>query len=220
MRFFKLFLFFTAISFSQSNNNFSDVKEYIPNIIIDLKYASNDNFIGSIINGYENSKCLLTMDAIHSLKAIQKIFNKLGYSLKIYDAYRPQRSVNHLLTWSNDASDTINKHSYYPNISKSVLFNQGYIASKSSHSRGSTVDITLVDISTGKDVDMGSSYDFFGIESSHDYKNISTSQRNNRKLLMDVMTKNGFSSYPKEWWHYTLNDEPYPSTYFDFISTP
>ena len=220
MRFLKLFLFFTAISFSQSNNSFADVKEYIPNIIIDLKYASNDNFVGSIINGYESSKCLLTMDAIHSLITIQKIFNKLGYSLKIYDAYRPQRSVNHFLTWSTDTSDTINKHSYYPNISKSVLFKQGYIANKSSHSRGSTLDITLVNISSGKELDMGSSYDFFGLESSHGYENISINQKKNRKLLLDIMTKNGFSSYSKEWWHYTFIVEPFPDTYFDFISTP
>ena len=220
MRFFKFIFLFTTISFSQSNNSFADIKEYIPNIIIDLKYASNDNFVGAIIDGYESSKCLLTVDAIHSLVTIQNIFNKLGYSLKIYDAYRPQRSVNHFFTWSNDYSDTINKGSYYPNISKSILFDQGYIANKSSHSRGSTVDITLVNLSTGKEVDMGSSYDFFGIESSHDYENISTLQKNNRKLLLDIMTNNGFSSYPKEWWHYTLFDEPFTSTYFDFISTP
>ena len=179
MKFFKFFFLFTTISFSQSNNSFADVKEYIPNIIIDLKYASNDNFVGAIIDGYESSKCLLTVDAIHSLLTIQNIFNKLGYSLKIYDAYRPQRSVNHFFTWSNDYSDTINK-----------------------------------------EVDMGSSYDFFGIESSHDYENISSVQKNNRKLLLDIMINNGFSSYPKEWWHYTLYDEPFTSTYFDFISTP
>ena len=148
MKFFKFFFLFTTISFSQSNNSFADVKEYIPNIIIDLKYASNDNFVGAIIDGYESSKCLLTVDAIHSLLTIQNIFNKLGYSLKIYDAYRPQRSVNHFFTWSNDYSDTINK------------------------------------------------------------------------LLLDIMINNGFSSYPKEWWHYTLYDEPFTSTYFDFISTP
>ena len=144
--------------------------------------------------------------------------NKSGYSLKIYDAYLPQRSVNHFINWSKNLSDTINKSYYYPNLAKSILFKLGYIASKSSHSRGSTVDITLVDITSGKEVDMGSSYDFFGLESSHDYKNISITQKNNRKLLLDIMTKNGFSSYSKEWWHYTFIDEPFPTTYFDFTT--
>jgi D-alanyl-D-alanine dipeptidase len=143
--------------------------------------------------------------------------NNSGYSLKIYDAYRPQRSVNHFINWSKNQSDTLKKSYFYPNILKSNLFDLGYIATNSSHSRGSTVDITLVEISSGKEIDMGSAYDFFGLESSHDYENISITQKNNRKLLFDVMTKNGFSSYPKEWWHYTLIDEPFPTTYFDFI---
>ncbi|MDA9572790.1 M15 family metallopeptidase [Flavobacteriaceae bacterium] len=218
MRFFNYIFLFFLISFSQSNNDFIDIKEYIPNIIIDLKYASNDNFTGRIVNGYESPICLLTAEAASSLRNIQTILNKSGYSLKIYDAYRPQRSVNHFINWSKNPSDTINKSYYYPNLLKSNLFKLGYIASKSSHSRGSTVDITLVDINSGKEVDMGSPYDFFGLESSHDYKNISITQKNNRKLLLDVMTNNGFSSYPKEWWHYTFIDEPFPTTYFDFTT--
>ena len=218
MRFFNFIFLFFLISFSQLNNDFIDIKEYIPSIVIDLKYASNDNFTGHIVNGYESPKCLLTIEAARSLKYIQTILNKSGYSLKIYDAYRPQRSVNHFINWSKNLSDTINKRYYYPNLAKSILFKLGYIASKSSHSRGSTVDITLVDITSGKEVDMGSSYDFFGLESSHDYKNISIIQKNNRKLLLDIMTKNGFSSYSKEWWHYTFIDEPFPTTYFDFTT--
>ena len=218
MRFFNFIFLFFLISFSQLNNDFIDIKEYIPSIVIDLKYASNDNFTGHIVNGYESPKCLLTIEAARSLKYIQTILNKSGYSLKIYDAYRPQRSVNHFINWSKNLSDTINKRYYYPNLAKSILFKLGYIASKSSHSRGSTVDITLVDITSGKEVDMGSSYDFFGLESSHDYKNISITQKNNRKLLLDIMTKNGFSSYSKEWWHYTFIDEPFPTTYFDFTT--
>lgn len=218
MRFFNFIFLFFLISFSQSNNDFIDIKEYIPNIIIDLKYASNDNFTGRIVIGYESPICLLTAEAASSLRNIQTILNKSGYSLKIYDAYRPQRSVNYFINWSKNPSDTINKSYYYPNLAKSTLFKLGYIASKSSHSRGSTVDLTLVDITSGKEVDMGSSYDFFGLESSHDYKNISITQKNNRKLLLDVMTNNGFSSYPKEWWHYTFIDEPFPTTYFDFTT--
>ena len=220
MKVFKFIFLFTTISFSQLNNSFVDLKEFIPNVVIDLKYASNDNFVGAVIDGYVPSKPLLTKEAALVLKNIQTSFNNLGYTLKVYDAYRPQRSVNYFLKWSKDLSDTINKHSYYPNISKSILFHEGYIASNSSHSRGSTVDITLVELSTGKEIDMGSSYDFFGLESSHDFENISITQKTNRKLLLDIMTENGFYSYPKEWWHYTFIKEPFPTTYFDFISIP
>ncbi len=218
MRFFKFFVLFSFISFSQSSDGFIDIKEYIPSIIIDLKYATDDNFTGRVVKGYESPKCLLTYKAARSLKIIQTILNNSGYSLKIYDAYRPQRSVNHFINWSKNQSDTLKKSYFYPNILKSNLFDLGYIATNSSHSRGSTVDITLVEISSGKEIDMGSAYDFFGLESSHDYENISITQKNNRKLLFDLMTKNGFSSYPKEWWHYTLIDEPFPKTYFDFIN--
>lgn len=217
MGFFKFFLLFSFISFSQSSDGFIDIKEYIPSIIIYLKYATNDNFTGRVVNGYESPKCLLTYEAARRLKIIQTILNNSGYSLKIFDAYRPQRSVNHFINWSKNQSDTLKKSYFYPNILKSNLFDLGYIATNSSHSRGSTVDITLVEISSGREIDMGSAYDFFGLESSHDYENISITQKNNRKLLFDVMTKNGFSSYPKEWWHYTLIDEPFPTTYFDFI---
>jgi len=217
MRFFKFLLLFSFISFSQSSDSFIDIKEYIPSIIIDLKYSSDDNFTGRVVKGYESPKCLLTFEAASSLRNIQTILNKSGYSLKIYDAYRPQRSVNHFINWSKNQSDTLKKSYFYPNLLKSNLFELGYIAASSSHSRGSTVDITLVEISSGKEIDMGSPYDFFGLESSHDYENISITQKNNRKLLLDVMTKNGFSSYSKEWWHYTFIDEPFPTTYFDFI---
>ena len=220
MKVFKFIFLFTTISFSQLNNSFVDLKEFIPNVVIDLKYASNDNFVGAVIDGYVPSKPFLTKEAALALKNIQTVFNNLGYTLKVYDAYRPQRAVNYFFKWSKDLADTINKHSYYPNISKSILFQEGYIASNSSHSRGSTVDITLVELSTGKEIDMGSSYDFFGLESSHDFENISITQKTNRKLLLDIMTENGFYSYPKEWWHYTFIKEPFPTTYFDFISIP
>ena len=154
MRFFKFFLLFSFISFSQSSDGFIDIKEYIPSIIIDLKYASDDNFTGRVVKGYESPKCLLTFEAARSLKIIQTILNNSGYSLKIYDAYRPQRSVNHFINWSKNQSDTLKKSYFYPNILKSNLFDLGYIATNSSHSRGSTVDITLVEISSGKEIDM------------------------------------------------------------------
>ena len=217
MRFFNFIFLFFLISFSQSSNDFIDIKEYIPNIIIDLKYASNDNFTGRIVNGYESPICLLTAEAASSLRNIQTILNKSGYSLKIYDAYRPQRSVNHFINWSKNPSDTINKSYYYPNLLKSNLFKLGYIASKSSHSRGSTVDITLVDINSGKEVDMGSVWDLFGVRSGYGYESISIIQKANRKLLRELMVAHEFLPYDKEWWHFSLNNEPYPDTYFDFI---
>ena len=216
MKILKILILFSTICFSQSNNRFVDLKEYIPNIIIDLKYASNDNFTGGVVNGYESPKCLLTQEAALSLKNIQNILIKSGYSLKIYDAYRPQRSVDYFMNWSKNKPDTINKSSFYPNISKSILFKLGYIAEKSSHSRGSTVDITLVEISSAKEIGMGSPYDFFGLESFHDFENISITQKNNCKFLLDIMINNGFSPYFKEWWHYTFVNEPFPTTYFDF----
>ena len=202
------------------NNNLEDgfvyLKDIDDSIIVDLKYYSSENFTGRFVDGYLANKAILTNEAGISLSNAQKDFNKLGYTLILYDAYRPQSAVDFFVQWSSDLNDTIFKNKYYPDINKSSLFELGYIAYKSGHSRGSTVDITLVEISSGKEIDMGSPYDFFGFESSHDYENISITQKNNRKLLLDIMTNNGFSSYSKEWWHYTLIDEPFPTTYFDF----
>ena len=141
---------------------------------------------------------------------------KRGYRLKIYDAYRPQRAVSHFMRWAKDAEDARMKPCFYPNLDKSVLFDQGYIAEKSGHSRGSTVDLTLFDMKTGKEVDMGGTFDWFGEESHPDYRGVTEEQLANRMLLREIMLSHGFKPLAEEWWHFTLADEPCPDTYFDF----
>jgi D-alanyl-D-alanine dipeptidase len=140
----------------------------------------------------------------------------MGLSLKVYDAYRPQQSVDHFVRWAKKLNDTLMKQSYYPTIRKSDLFKLGFIASKSGHTRGSSVDLSIVEIKTNKEIDMGSSYDFFGATSHSFHKKLSSRQEKNRMLLRNIMIKNGFKPYDKEWWHFTLVDEPFPNTYFNF----
>ncbi|MCH1484790.1 MAG: M15 family metallopeptidase [Flavobacteriaceae bacterium] len=185
-------------------------------IIVDLKYNTKSNFTGKIVRGYKSNTAILSNEASIALINAQNDFKKLGYSLIVFDAYRPQSAVDFFFDWSKDLNDTINKNSYYPNINKSQLFAQGYIAKKSGHSRGSTVDVSLVDLSTMKQIDMGSIYDYFGIQSSTFYPNISDSQKNNRMILYNIMINNGFKNYSKEWWHFTLENEPFQE-YFDFL---
>jgi D-alanyl-D-alanine dipeptidase len=185
-------------------------------IIVDLKYNTKSNFTGKIVRGYKSNTVILSNEASIALINAQNDFKKLGYSLIVFDAYRPQSAVDFFFEWSKDLNDTINKNSYYPNINKSQLFAQGYIAKKSGHSRGSTVDVSLVDLSTMKQIDMGSIYDYFGIQSSTFYPNISDSQKNNRMILYNIMINNGFKNYSKEWWHFTLENEPFQE-YFDFL---
>ena len=151
-----------------------------------------------------------------ALIQVQNDLDQMNLSLKIFDAYRPQMSVNYFINWSNDPLDTINKSIYYPKIKKSELFPLGYIAERSGHSRGSTVDLTIVDNTTFKELDMGTPYDFFGPESATNFIEITDKQRSNRLLLLETMTRNGFENYSKEWWHYTLKEEPF-NDYFNFV---
>ena len=185
-------------------------------IIVDLKYYSTENFTGQFVEGYLSNNAILTKESALALSNAQDDFNKLGYSLILYDAYRPQRSVDFFVQWSKNPYDTINKRIYYPNIKKSELFELGYIASKSGHSRGSTVDVSLVEISTNKVLDMGTIFDYFGIESHTFFNDISEKQKSNRLILYEIMSNNGFKNYSKEWWHFTLKNEPYQK-YFDFL---
>lgn len=182
----------------------------------ELRYYSNQNFIGKPIQGYLSDTIIITKKAAARLKKIQTILLKNKLSLKIYDAYRPQKAVNHFVVWAKDLNDTIMKQDYYPNVPKSQLFKLGFIASKSSHTRGSTVDVTLVNLITGLELDMGSRYDFFGVESHPNYSKISNVEKSNRLLLRKVMIENGFKPYENEWWHFTLSEEPFPKTYFNF----
>lgn len=198
------------------NSDFVLVSEYVPDAILEIRYYSTYNFVGDRINGYEEPVALLTKDAAIALKAVSDDLKAKGYRLKIYDAYRPQRAVTHFMNWAKDLNDTRMKEYFYPDLDKSVLFDQGYIAEKSGHSRGSTVDLTLFDMETEKEVDMGGTFDFFGELSHPDYKNITKEQYNNRMILREAMIAHGFKPLDEEWWHFTLKDEPYPDTYFDF----
>ena len=202
------------------NNNLEDGFVYLndidDSIIVDLKYYSSENFTGRFVDGYLANKAILTNEAGIALSNAQKDFNKLGYSLILYDAYRPQSAVDFFVRWSTNLNDTLFKNLYYPDIKKSNLFKLGYIAYKSGHSRGSTIDVSLVDITTNKEIDMGTIFDYFGIESHTFYDNLTENQKANRLLLYEIMSNNGFQNYSKEWWHYTLKNEPFQK-YFNFL---
>lgn len=190
--------------------------EVIHNAEYDIRYYGENNFIGRQVNGYFAPRAILTEPAALALKKVQQELNEQGLGLKIFDGYRPQRAVEHFARWAADAGDTKMKKQYYPDFDKKDLFNLGYIASKSGHSRGSTVDLTVIKLDSKEELDMGSEFDFLGPISSHGSALITAEQAKNRNLLKDVMTKHGFIPYYKEWWHYTLNNEPYPQQYFDF----
>ena len=211
-----LFIFYSASINNNLEDGFVYLKDIDKSIIVDLKYYSNNNFTGQYVDGYHSNNAILTKESALALSNAQDDFNKLGYSLILYDAYRPQRAVDFFVQWSKNLNDTINKTIYYPNIKKSELFELGYIAYKSGHSRGSTVDVSIVEISTGKELDMGTIFDYFGIESHTFFDDISEKQKSNRLILYEIMSDNAFKNYSKEWWHFTLENEPYQK-YFDFL---
>jgi len=211
-----LFLLVFDVSTAQLPKEFVYVKEVVPSIKVELKYFSNNNFLGVPVDSYKKDVAILTIKAAEALKQVQEELKQHNLSIMIYDSYRPQTAVNHFVRWARNLSDTINKESYYPNVMKQHLFKEGYIASKSGHSRGSTLDITLVDLNTCEPIDMGSPYDYFGPESWVANNNLTAQQRASRMLLQTIMLKYGFRNYPKEWWHFTLKGEPFPDTYFDF----
>ncbi|MBR0290365.1 MAG: M15 family metallopeptidase [Selenomonadaceae bacterium] len=190
--------------------------EFIPDIIQEIRYYSTYNFVGDRIDGYEMPCALMTREAAEALKKVSDDVIKMGYRLKVYDAYRPQMAVNHFVRWAKDTKDTRMKSYFYPEIGKERLFPEDYIMEKSGHSRGSTIDLTLFDMKTGKEVDMGGTFDYFGEKSHPDYKKITKQQFKNRMILRDVMIKHGFKPLYSEWWHFTLENEPYPDTYFTF----
>ena len=200
-----------------SKEDFVDLKELMPNLRSDLRYYSSNNFVGEPIEGYNAAKVLLTKEAAEALKKVQDELERLGFGLLIYDAYRPQRATDHFVRWAQDETDDIMKAQYYPNIEKKDLFAKGYISVKSGHSRGSTVDVTIVSLKTKQILNMGSPYDLFDEVSNVDHtQSITKNQHALRLLLKRRMEKQGWKSYEQEWWHFTLNNEPYPETYFDF----
>jgi len=216
-RLFLLLFFLGFQGFSQLPEGFVYVENVIPDLNVELRYHSSYNFVGTPIDGYKTNKLILTTEAAAALKLVQKELLDKNLCLKVYDGYRPQRAVNHFIVWARNLNDTINKYVFYPHVNKSNLFVEGYIATHSGHSKGSTIDLTIVDANTGIPLDMGSPYDFFGEESWVDYQNISEKQKANRQILQEVMIKYGFRNYSKEWWHFTLRQEPFPDTFFDFV---
>lgn len=207
---------FSQLAFSQLPKGFVYVEDIIPSIKVELRYLGNNNFVGTPIDGYKREVAILSEPAAKALKNVQEELKNYNLSIMIYDSYRPQQAVNHFIKWARDLNDTIRKQQFYPEVEKRNLFKEEYIASRSGHSRGSTLDITLVDATTCQPLDMGSPYDFFGKESWVSNINITAQQRANRMLLQTIMLKHGFRNYAKEWWHFTLRGEPYPKTYFDF----
>lgn len=213
-----LLLALSHLTFGQQKlpKGFAYLTDYVPHISQDLRYFTNHNFVGKPIDGYKSQKLILSKKAAIALAKVEKDLNKKNLGLKVFDAYRPQSAVNHFKRWAADIKDTTAKKEFYPYIDKRVLFKQGYIASKSGHSRGSTIDLTIIDLKTKKELDMGTPFDYFGPESGHNYNKLNKEQTQNRKTLKSAMQKHGFKAYSAEWWHYTLIDEPYKSTYFDF----
>lgn len=192
-----------------------------PRIILQISYATPDNFMGRIIQDYFSPRCILTEKAATALVQVQNALEKLNtqYRLKIFDAYRPTTAVADFKHWAQDLNDQKMKAHYYPDLSKAELFELGYIAEQSSHSRGSTVDltITMLNASGGElELDMGTPFDFFGELSHTANDQIASKSKQNRALLVDLMESQGFENYPLEWWHYTLKSEPFPDTYFSF----
>ena len=192
--------------------------EFIPDIIQEIRYYSTYNFVGERIDGYEQPCALMTIEAAQALKKVSDDVMKMGYRLKIYDAYRPQRGVDHFMRWAEN-NDTSMKKYFYPEIAKDRIIPEGYVDRKSGHSRGSTVDLTLFDMKTGKELDMGGTFDYFGERSHPDFKKITKKQYNNRMILRNAMIRHGFKPLEEEWWHFTLENEPYPDTYFTFPVT-
>ena len=192
------------------------VGEAIPDALLDIRYYTTYNFVGARIDGYEAPVAVLTREAADALKLVSDDMKQQGLRLVIYDAYRPQRAVDHFARWAEDIADTRMKAVFYPDVDKADLFEKGFIARRSGHSRGSTVDLTLLDEATGKLLDMGGPFDFFGELSHPDYAGVTAQQHENRMLLQSAMVKRGFRPLSTEWWHFTLVDEPYPKTFFDF----
>lgn len=195
---------------------FVEVGQAAEDVILEMRYYSTYNFVGRRVTGYEAPVALLTREAASALKEAAEDFQAQGYRLKIFDAYRPQRAVDCFVEWASDGEATEMKEYFYPREEKSQLLGR-YIATKSGHSRGSTVDVTLVDMKSGRELDMGGGFDLFDARSYSAYTDgLTQEQRDNRAILRQGMTEHGFKGIQSEWWHFTLKDEPYPDTYFDF----
>ena len=199
-------------------SDFVLLSDQVPGIVQEIRYYSTYNFIGDRIDGYEEPCALMSKEAARALKTVSNELNVMGYRIKVFDAYRPAGAVKQFVMWGIEDTDIRMKPYFYPELEKQELFSKGYIAKQSSHSRGSTVDLTLLDMATGKELDMGSPFDLFSELSHPGYKGelLTEKQYSNRMLLQSVMVRNGFAPIDCEWWHFTLENEPFPDTYFEF----
>lgn len=195
------------------------LSDYVPQVVQEIRYFSTYNFVGDRIDGYEEPIALITKEAARALKSVSNELLVKGYRIKVFDAYRPAVAVKHFIYWAIEDTDIRMKPYFYPEVEKQDLFELGYIAKESSHSRGSAIDLTLIDMNTGKEVDMGSPFDMFSEVSHPDYRGITDEQYDNRMFLQSAMIRNGFAPIDCEWWHFSLADEPYPNTYFNFPNT-
>lgn len=204
-----------AAAQQQRPASFVDASLVVPALAVEMRYFGENNFVGQRVDGYERPVCLLTREAAAALAAVARDLQPQGLRLKVFDCYRPARAVAHFLRWANAARDLKTKRDFYPELEKRQLFSEGYIAAHSGHSRGSTVDLTLIGES-GAEVDMGTRFDFLSPRSAASSNKVSPQAQKNRALLASVMSRRGFRPYGKEWWHFTLRAEPFPDTYFDF----
>jgi zinc D-Ala-D-Ala dipeptidase len=195
---------------------FVDAAAAVPQLAVEMRYFGSDNFLGRPVDGYEAPVCILSEAAAAALRGVQEQLLPMGLGLKVFDCYRPARAVAHFVRWARDPADTLRRADYYPEIDKSRLFELGYIAERSGHSRGSTVDLTIVDTATGVELDMGTGYDLFSTRSWPGDLSMTAAQRSNRLLLRTLMQHHRFAPYDQEWWHFTLRDEPHAGTWFDF----
>jgi zinc D-Ala-D-Ala dipeptidase len=209
----------TSPAQAQTAAGFVDAATVVDGLVVDMRYFGDDNFVGRRVDGYEAPRCLLTRAAAAALAQVQRNLAPQGFGLKVFDCYRPVSAVAHFVRWARDVKDVQRKADFYPAVDKHDLFRLGYIAARSSHSRGSTVDLTLVWLGQGRspaEVDMGTRFDFFGVQSWPSSRGVSADAQANRKILAAAMRRRGFASYAREWWHFTLRNEPYPGRYFNF----
>lgn len=203
-----------ASQVSCDKSGFAQVSTAIDDVVYDIRYYSSNNFTGNRISGYKAPIAYMTKESLRALTVAAEDLRKQGYRLLIWDTYRPQKAVDNFVEWINNPADLGDK-TFYPDLKKSDLVKGGYIAEKSGHTRGSTVDLTLIK-KDGSFVDMGGTFDLFSEISHPDYKKLTREQKKNRKILSEAMTKAGFKGIDSEWWHFTLVNEPYPDTYFNF----
>ncbi len=204
---------------------FLDAATVVDGLVVDMRYFGEDNFVGVRIDGYEGARCLLSRPAAAALARVQQDLTSQGFGLKVFDCYRPTRAVAHFVRWARDIKDVKRKADFYPGVDKRDLFRLGYISNRSGHSRGSTVDLTLVRLGPGRtpadvapvEVDMGTRFDFFGVQSWPSSQVVSAEAQASRKILATAMRRGGFTPYDREWWHFTLRGEPYPNSYFNFV---